>query len=196
MGGLMRLRTLACVSCGEVRSSRKSKPMPLCRRCALREWHAAHPAKTTPSAMCHRCLQLREATRKIPTEYCQPCSVAVYNERRAEQAAPPSRKLLYHKEWYKKNKREADERCRNWRISERLRLISLMGGRCNSCGEADSDVLDFDHVEDDGHLERGGHTMFKVKENPFRFQLLCKNCNWRKELNRRRSAIEKMGAGR
>jgi len=95
-----------------------------------------------------------------------------------------------YKEWYQANREKADEYNREWGRKERLRLIDQFGGKCVHCGEDDPVVLDFDHINDDGHLDTKKKIIFRVKENPSRFQLLCKNCNWRKEYQRRIDALK------
>lgn len=74
-------------------------------------------------------------------------------------------------------------------------LIELLGGKCVHCGETDPVVLDFDHINDDGALHRqktkgkpgtNKCTNYLVKKDIDKFQLLCKNCNWRKEYWRRK----------
>ena len=72
-------------------------------------------------------------------------------------------------------------------LTLRLRLIQLLGGQCLHGGENDPVVLVFDHIKDDGYLERKGQRLHVVAKNPAKFQLLCHNCNWRKEYWRRKS---------
>lgn len=70
-------------------------------------------------------------------------------------------------------------------------MIEYFGGKCVHCGHNDPICLDFDHILDDGYRDKSGKgIIFYVKENPERFQLLCKNCNWKKEYTRRQNAIE------
>jgi len=85
-----------------------------------------------------------------------------------------------------------------YRQRRKLDLYGFLGGRCSSCGERDSDVLQIDHVHSDGkkdrHLNRG-QLYKKVREEPGRYQLLCANCNWKKrstdfEVQKRRSSRE------
>lgn len=78
----------------------------------------------------------------------------------------------------------------------KLDMLSKLGGKCTMCGESDTDVLTFDHINNDGHLDRKGgrkrHTAYLVRDNPERFQILCFNCNWKKHLaNTRRVWAEK-----
>lgn len=77
---------------------------------------------------------------------------------------------------------------------ERYALIQDLGGRCNRCGEDDVRVLDFDHIDDDGSEHRRNNKTRNaqdlVKLHPHKFQILCKNCNWLKELNRRKRAVQ------
>ena len=101
--------------------------------------------------------------------------------------------MAYTKEkraqYYQLNKAKLDAYRLEWGKQTRLKLIEELGGKCNSCGETDYIVLDFDHIHDDGHKDSGKNIVFEVKANPSRFQLLCKNCNWRKEYSRRQNAI-------
>jgi len=98
-------------------------------------------------------------------------------------------RALVYAAWYQRNRKKADSYANDWRKRCRAELIEKFGSKCSACGESDLDVLEFDHVHDDGHLESGCNIIFSVKRNPSRFQLLCKNCNWRKELKRRRHAL-------
>jgi len=117
---------------------------------------------------------------------CQPCSIVLYNENRTKKSK--EEKAQDRAAWYQKNKNAADFRAKEWRQRERLLLISLFGGACVHCGETDPIVLDFDHINNDGHKESGKNIIFSVKQNPSKFQLLCKNCNWKKEYWRRKNA--------
>lgn len=74
----------------------------------------------------------------------------------------------------------------------RSEMIAAYGGECALCGENDHIVLVLDHVNNDGNKEScGGHSLYRRlrKENWPRdgYQLLCANCNTRKEFFRRRA---------
>ena len=62
---------------------------------------------------------------------------------------------------------------------------------CARCGLSDIRVLDLDHINNNGYEHRkeiGTLNIIKwILENnfPTGFQILCKNCNWIKELDRR-----------
>ena len=115
---------------------------------------------------------------------------------------------IYWSEYYKKNKDKKQEydRCRQakpeniakHRVScnkyekrRRKTLLNLMGDKCMCCGETDPIYLQFDHVDNDGYLERsptkgrrvGKLTLLTYLENPKKWQLLCANCNWAKHAN-------------
>lgn len=68
---------------------------------------------------------------------------------------------------------------------------------CLWCGNADLRVLDLDHINDDGFSHRkllhGTTAPYWAKMNnyPPGLQVLCRNCNWLKELNRRNDVFEK-----
>jgi len=104
-------------------------------------------------------------------------------------------KSEYNRKYYLANKAKLDDYSNQWRINKRLELIQMAGGKCVECGESDPIVLDFDHINDDGaeHRKKTKRTnivniLSKEGIDSNTFQLLCKNCNWRKEYNRRQNA--------
>lgn len=72
----------------------------------------------------------------------------------------------------------------------RARLIKFLGGKCRGCGLDDTDVLVFDHKNNDGRLDKRrmhNTTIVKyyldhIREAKRKLMLLCHNCNWRKEM--------------
>jgi hypothetical protein len=70
-------------------------------------------------------------------------------------------------------------------------VFQLLGNKCVGCGETDARVLDLDHVENDGNKrrkEQKGTSPYYVhrdilqNKNQKAYQLLCRNCNWKKRL--------------
>jgi hypothetical protein len=95
----------------------------------------------------------------------------------------------YNAQYYQNHKLDMDATAIEWRQKERKRLIKEFGGKCIKCSYDNSIALDFDHVKNDGWSDKKRHrknVIFWVKQNPERFQLLCKNCNWIKEYHKRR----------
>lgn len=74
------------------------------------------------------------------------------------------------------------------------------GGKCVECGEADTEVLVLDHVNDDGHEHRktvGNPQVFldlKRRGYPPVVQVLCANDNMRKERKRLGLVLGSSGA--
>ena len=65
--------------------------------------------------------------------------------------------------------------------------------KCTQCGFDDVDCLSLDHVNNDSQHNHNKYTcgaqnyIEAIKENfPNKFQVLCRNCNWVKELEYRR----------
>lgn len=111
------------------------------------------------------------------------------------------RKRKQHRDYYHKNKTKRIEYQRQWLDQNRehhrtvsrdanhrvrIELINFLGGKCCKCGVDDWRVLQVDHTNGDGYLdrkkEREGHCNWSklknIKENPTKYQLLCANCNW------------------
>ena len=62
-------------------------------------------------------------------------------------------------------------------------VFTFLGNKCKKCKIKNSKVLQIDHVNSDGHLERHlsrSQLYTKVFKEPKRYQLLCANCNWEK----------------
>lgn len=82
------------------------------------------------------------------------------------------------------------EKARVIRRNQRQDLIDRYGGKCNCCGEANPYFLQIDHVNNDGgkhRLQAGGNNqvlsqIYKEPYNPDKYQLLCSNCNFSKDL--------------
>lgn len=78
-----------------------------------------------------------------------------------------------------------------WKKGLFARILAAYGARCARCGETDPAVLVVDHVNDDGAAHRGRGkrklVFFEVYADVIRrgfppdFQILCANCNVRKE---------------
>jgi hypothetical protein len=108
----------------------------------------------------------------------------------------------YFKDYYKKNKerirKQASEYRKKTALSFRwerkqiaLFIYSKGTMRCSICGYDDIDCLDIDHKNNDGRQQiRINKNIGKCpyfylqKDNyPEDFDVLCRNCNWKKHLN-------------
>ena len=99
--------------------------------------------------------------------------------------------LIRNKDWVKKN-REKDSLRRNGAyFALRMKVIKIMGGKCNKCGIADFRCLQIDHINGGGRKEYNKSNPYKYlrlivnKFNKEKYQLLCANCNWIKKYERR-----------
>jgi hypothetical protein len=90
----------------------------------------------------------------------------------------------YGRDWSRKNRAE-----------RRVEMLTAYGGKCLHCGIDDPEVLDIDHIDNDGaaHRKSGkrGWQLYRFLRNQGypkdKYQLLCRNCNWKKEMARRKS---------
>lgn len=82
-------------------------------------------------------------------------------------------------------------------------MLAVYGNCCAICGFSDPDCLQLDHIEDNGsrsrqelvgNKDRAGHVYYaKLKRLGWPregYQILCANCNTKKEAIRRRIATE------
>ena len=81
----------------------------------------------------------------------------------------------------------------------RIDMIAAYGGKCARCGISDVDVLAIDHIYNNGAEDRRNHLygynlyrqLKKLGWPKDEFQLLCKNCNWKKHLENIRKSHTK-----
>lgn len=78
-----------------------------------------------------------------------------------------------------------------WKLAA-VNVLTGGEGTCRQCGQGDLDVLTFDHIENDGKEHRKNVPTSKFlwwfikNDYPSGFQVLCANCNLKKEVARRR----------
>ena len=143
--------------------------------------------------------------------YCRECSKELNDENWAESLRKKNSKIckdchnIKGKAWrqnnrirvnelaleaYYRNPKKSHDTVNRARKKLRKEMIAEYGGECVSCGISDIDVLDIDHINNDGSVDRKkrlyGYNLYrKLKKNNWpksNFQLLCKNCNWKKHL--------------
>ena len=99
-------------------------------------------------------------------------------------------KSCYSIAWNSFHKERVREYVSNYNKEGRRIALDYYGNRCSKCGyNQDLRALDFDHINNDGANFR--KTVSNIgpwlvrNDFPEEFQLLCRNCNWIKELDRR-----------
>jgi len=123
----------------------------------------------------------------------------------------PEKRKQYGKDYYRLNKEELLAKClvynqahrkhraatnRSWRERIKFEVFVHYSGsppKCAYCGEEDIEVLCIDHIEDNGAemrrtLKTHPNIPYWLRKNnyPEGFQVLCANCNLRKERRRRK----------
>lgn len=107
-----------------------------------------------------------------------------------------------HKEeiarYYEEHREEHKENLRIWAQKIRLEILQKYSGeypKCAHCGTDDLEVLTIDHINNDGaehrrsiKLPAGTAFYYWLRNNsyPKGFQVLCRNCNYKKLLQHRR----------
>lgn len=145
---------------------------------------------------CRRCgCDLNKETwhpslRKKNSKVCKACNLSLGNDWRKKN---PDRSRAYAKKYYRQNPGYSLNWCRQNRKKIRAEMLLSYGGKCNQCGTDNPIVLDIDHVNNDGAVDRKnglwGWRLYRwLRKNGYpkdRFQLLCRNCNWIKERTRK-----------
>lgn len=101
----------------------------------------------------------------------------------------------YSRKWYYANPKKNHDTTTKHRRKLRIETLIEYGGKCERCGIDDLDVLDIDHIYNDGAIDRKknlfAYNLYReLKKQGYpkeRHQVLCKNCNWKKEIERRRN---------
>jgi len=93
------------------------------------------------------------------------------------------------------HKQRKNRKTKEYRDSLRLEILDAYSNgsiACVRCGYGDVRALDLDHVNHNGgnHRKKAGttydiYTELKRDNFPEGYQVLCRNCNWIKELERR-----------
>ena len=112
------------------------------------------------------------------------------------------KKILYSKTYQEINREKQNRYAKIWRDNNpnpraklRIMLLQLLGNRCCKCGFEDVRALQFDHIKDDGYLDKqrlkhANSIIAYYYKNPEiakqKLQILCANCNWIKrfEINK------------
>lgn len=128
--------------------------------------------------------------------------------RRWRAANPDKVKACYHR-YKERHQMLVRMRNRDWHIKNKLaksakherdkeaviNVLTNGEGTCRWCGQGDLDVLCLDHVNDNGAAHRRtikttNSYQWIIKHGyPEGFQVLCFNCNMKKDMQRRRTAL-------
>lgn len=130
---------------------------------------------------------------------CKPCSDA---QSQAWRASHPVQKREISRKYYTTHRGDRVALNLKERVALRKAVLEAYGGRCARCGIDNPIVLDVDHIDNNGASERkllnrngvhrgGGGKVYRLlrrkgypRDN---YQLLCRNCNWIKYMESRRS---------
>jgi len=142
------------------------------------------------------CLQCQEeltdinwypSFKKRNTKLCKECNTFRSNEWKASH---PESIKAYSKKYYEDHPKYNVPWGRENRIMIRKEMLLAYGGKCSMCGIDNPIVLDIDHIDNKGSVDRKngmwGWRLYRwLRKNKYpkdNFQLLCRNCNWIKHM--------------
>lgn len=145
---------------------------------------------------CERRYQKHSGPRR---EFCRLCSIVIYNARRGKLSREETARR--QAEWQRRNSDKLAVRYSEYREKIRLLMVDAYGGKCARCGVTDPIVLTIDHINDDGidwrkaNKNLSGYPFYvrlrKLGWPKDGLQLLCHNCNFRKEYAKRKRDVAK-----
>lgn len=151
-----------------------------CKRLASSRWKEKHPERVKQ----HK----KTAYSKNKSGY--------YDNHRKWISENPERRMLHRSRWLVNNRGRVNAYERKYTKSLQQLVIDGYGGRCSRCLITDRDVLVVDHVNNDGSKHRkrikSQYSFYKeIVDNlfPLSFQVLCRNCNWKKQIERSPQAV-------
>ena len=174
--------TKRCSRCKEIKSrdefysdpSRKTLLSCWCKKCCAEYNQKLNYPVSVKQKRCRKCQIIKPASK-----FCR-------SKRSRDGLASYCRKCV-------------TELAKRWSVSLREQILAGYGAVCARCKETDKRVLEIDHMKDNGAEER---RKFKRNYNKLHksiikrnfpkdeYQLLCKNCNWLKELERREAQVK------
>lgn len=145
------------------------------------------------NANCYRC---KEPANRLPSQgkrgtLCKRCQSTSSKTRYKRNSA---KIVEYVASWKLMNRDLCNKSARKCYLEKKAASINAYGGRC-PCGEEKIEFLVIDHIDDNGAEDRrlwrkkvsDIHTWLKQKAYPPGYQVLCGNCNLKKEICRRRA---------
>lgn len=147
---------------------------------------------------CRVCnIELKESNwaKSLMSKNSKICKECHNNKVKNWRKANKSKVNNYSLEAYYRNPKKSHKSTNEYRKKLRIEMINEYGGKCIKCGITDYDVLSIDHIDNTGAEDRKnglyGYNLYrKLKKDSWpkdNYQLLCRNCNWKKELKRKSS---------
>lgn len=153
--------------------------------------------KENKSDMPNSTISLSEHETAEPYRTCNQCNgtfpitdFPLYRSQPGRRRQCQDCRLEWRRGYYQRRKKTAAgerDKATNNAISRRLRLevIAAYGGACECCGETEINLLNVDHIFNDGAEDRrqfmaGAKLYYYLRRNGFprdRYQLLCISCN-------------------
>lgn len=142
------------------------------------------------------CYQCGNPAKRLPSHgkrgiLCTKCKSTSSKERYKEKRS----EIIQHvASWKLQNRNRCNQSARGKYAEKKATSIAAYGGKC-PCGESQMEFLVIDHIADNGAEDRRAwrgkvsdiHTWLQKQGYPAGYQVLCGNCNLKKEISRRRA---------
>jgi len=124
---------------------------------------------------------------------CSYCNKEFEKKKCNQKFCSRQHQIQFNNKKYRENHREkSNNYWQKYNAKEYPRLknnvFNLFGNACNSCGINDPDILCIDHIDHVGkNRKRITYPLYRwilnhPTESKTKFQLLCRNCNWKKRI--------------
>lgn len=136
---------------------------------------------------CPKCLKRKSLDKFKPRpngsiSYCYECEIGYYRTYNAKRYASPEARQAE----LERTKAKYHRLVKPARMARKIKLIQIMGGKCQKCGYAKSAAaLDFDHINPSTKKRTLSHLLASQEPEAFEMaieeakqcQLLCSNCH-------------------
>lgn len=132
------------------------------------------------------CTNCGKLPHKIDRVKCAVClELSRISHKKYRDTNPNFKEVKNHWKNNSVSRQKNREARKRWRIRYRIKVLNMLGGCCECCGETNYKFLQIDHVNKDGYIyrkevSRGFQLLKDYYRNPTKYKLrvLCANCHY------------------